>query len=130
MSREYAMSRIKDALEQSGGNHMKAHHLIMSWLEKDNSLYFGITAPHLKSLVTHAIAHVDQPEKEEPKKSLNLDAQEKSDLSDAILSSLSSGSKTGSFGEGNPEGVPKPTKASQAHIDTLNAIAQASKGKK
>lgn len=131
MSREYAMSRVRDALEQSDGNHMKASRLIMDWLQNDNSLYFGLTAPHMKSLVTHAIAHVDQKiPSEEPilEKHITINENEIGELGDAILSSI--GAKTGSFGESNPEGTPKPSKASQQHIDALNVMTEAYKSKK
>jgi len=131
MSREYAMSRVKDALDQSEGNHLKASRLIMEWLENDNSLYFGLTAPHMKSIVTHAIAHVDQkPTTEEPilAKHLQLGENEIGELGNAILAGIAG--KPGSFGESNPEGTPKPSKASQQHIDALNVMTAAYKQKK
>lgn len=61
MSREYAMSRVRDALEKSEGNHLKAQRLLMSWLEKDHSLLLGLVTPHLPSIVTHAINYSGQP---------------------------------------------------------------------
>ncbi|MDF3024475.1 MAG: hypothetical protein K0R10_1836 [Alphaproteobacteria bacterium] len=50
MSREYAMSRVKDALEKSNGNHLKAQRLLLQWMEKDQSLLFGLVTPHMQSI--------------------------------------------------------------------------------
>ena len=61
MSQEYALSRVRDALEKSEGNHLKAQRLLLSWLEKDHSLLLGLVAPHLQSIVTHAVNHADKP---------------------------------------------------------------------
>ena len=130
MSREYAMSRVRDALEQSDNNHMKAHRLILEWLKGDHSLFVGLAAPHMNSIVTHAIAHVTQPEKPVEPQKVDLNNTETGEMGDAILSGLGLSGKTGSFGEGNPAGVPKPSKASQSHVDALHAIAQAAKDKK
>lgn len=135
MSKEYAMSRVKDALEQSEGNHMKASRLLTEWLENDNSLYYGLTAPHMRSIVTHAIAHVDQKPVKEVQENIQSapDAPAQTDaemgeLGQAILSGMSS-NKTGSYGEDNPGGT-KPGKASQTHVDALKAMSDAYKSNK
>jgi len=135
MSKEYAMSRVKDALEQSDGNHMKAARLITEWLENDNSLYYGLTAPHMRSIVTHAIAHVDKKPVNEVQANIQSapDAaapteDEIGELGQAILSGMTS-NKTGSFGEANPTGA-KPGKASQNHVDALKTMSEAYKKNK
>ena len=51
MSKEYALSRVKDALDAADGNTAKATRMVMHWLEKDQSLMVGLVAPHLKSIV-------------------------------------------------------------------------------
>jgi hypothetical protein len=125
MSHEYALSRVKDALEKSGDNHLKAQRLIFSWLEKDNTLLFGLVTPHMQSIITHAIAHVTQP----PKK-INLKDQETGEFADSLLKNLRGKSaNTGTFGEAAPRGVSRPGKASKTHIDAINALVNASKGK-
>ncbi|MCK5555137.1 MAG: hypothetical protein KAI76_02775, partial [Alphaproteobacteria bacterium] len=77
MSQEYALSRVKDALEKSGGNRLKAQRLILSWLEKDNTLLLGLVAPHIQGIVTHAVAHVAQtPKKSKEPEKIDLKDQE------------------------------------------------------
>lgn len=127
MSHEYAMSRVKDALEKSGGNHQKTHRLILSWLEKDHSLLFGLVGPHLQSIVTHAIARATQPPRKEMPKKINIRDAETGEFGNALLSSLTE--KSGSYGEAAPRTAQKPSKASKEHIAAINLLANASKNK-
>ncbi len=129
MSNEYAMSRVKDALDKSGGNHMKAKRLIMSLLEKDHTLLAGLAAPHIDGIISHAIAHVLTPP---AKRKINPDTQEKGEFGDTMLASLSSkrvGAEPAAFGQAEPAGISKPGKASKAHVDAINALVKASKNK-
>jgi hypothetical protein len=132
MSHEYAMSRVKDALDKSDGNHLKAQRLILSWLEKDNTLLLGLVTPHIQSIITHAIAHATQPPKKEaPAKNLSGKDQETGEFGDALLQSLRGKSvDTGSFGEATPRGVSKPGQASKTHVEAINKLVNASKDKK
>jgi len=135
MSREYALSRVKDALEQSGGNHLKAQRLLSQWLEKDHSLLFGLVSPHMHSIIVHALAHVDQagaPQKAAEKKIMPK-AHETTEFGTALLQSLSGrGEEHGTFGEATPRGLSKPGKTSKAHVDAINKLVTAGrdKGKK
>ena len=132
MSREYALSRVKDALEQSGGNHLKAQRLLTQWLEKDHSLLFGLVSPHMHSIIVHALAHVDQaaaPQKAAEKKIMPK-AHETSEFGTALLQSLSGrGEEHGSFGEATPGGINKPGKTSKAHVDAINKLVTAGRDK-
>lgn len=129
MSREYALSRVKDALEQSGGNHLKAQRLLTQWLEKDHSLLFGLVSPHMHSIIVHALAHVDQaPQKPSAKKVSQ--AHQTSEFGSALLASLRSDSPiTGHFGEATPGGLSKPGKTSKAHVDAINKLVNAGRNK-
>ena len=98
MSREYAMSRVRDALEKSDGNHLKAQRLLASWLEKDHSLLLGLVAPHLQAIVTHAINHAAQPQKH---KTLEVDPGETGEFGAAFLDSLKGGRSEEAFGFGD-----------------------------
>jgi hypothetical protein len=135
MSREYALSRVKDALEKSDGNHLKAQRLLMTWLEKDHSLLFGLVSPHMHSIIVHALAHVDQaeqPQKPAAKK-ITPKPHETSEFGSALLQSLrGQGEETGTFGEATPRGISKPGKTSKAHVDAINKLVSAGrdKGKK
>lgn len=134
MSREYAMSRVKDALEKADGNHLKAQRLLLQWLEKDHSLLFGLVTPHVQSIITAAIAHVTQPPRKAPPapapKKEKVSTKEKGEFGDALLSSLNDpqgGAAT--FGEATPRGLSKPGKASNRHVDAINALAKAGRAK-
>lgn len=133
MSYEYAISRVRDALEKSEGNQLKAHRLLMTWLEKDQSLFFGIAAPHINSLLSYAIGQAAQPEKKPMPEKLNLSEEETGEFSEVFLESLQGGRNTGSgvgFGETAPRGaVNPPAQASKAHIDAITQIAQAGEAK-
>lgn len=131
MSRDYAMSRVKDALDKSDGNQLKAQRLILSWLEKDHSLLFGLVAPHMQGIIAHAIAHVGQPvQKTAAAKKINPKNQESGEFGGALLESLRGPTaEMGSFGEATPRGISKPGKASKAHVDAINVLVSASKNK-
>src|ERR1700722_2546516 len=131
MSREYALSRVKDALEKSGGNHLKAQRLLMSWLEKDHSLLFGLVSPHMHSIIVHALVHVDQPAQKPPAaKKITSKAQETSEFGHALLESLrGEGAETGTFGQATPRGLTKPGKTSKAHVDAINKLVTAGRNK-
>jgi len=131
MSQEYALSRVKDALEKSGDNRLKAQRLILSWLEKDHTLLFGLVAPHMQGIITHAIAHVAQQPKEAvtPEK-INLKDHKTGEFGNVLLNSLSGKNEnTGTFGEVTPRNIPRPCKTSKTHVDAINALASASKSK-
>jgi len=136
MSREYAMSRVRDALEKSEGNHLKAQRLLMSWLEKDHSLLLGLVTPHLPSIVTHALNYSGQPaDKTSPTASApeSSESIQTGEFGAAVLESLQGGRNEGGFGFGEaaPRGtVSRPGKASQSHVDAIHKIAGKSKDKK
>jgi hypothetical protein len=131
MSREYALSRVKDALEKSGGNHLKAHRLLMTWLENDHSLLFGLVSPHMHSIITHALVHVDQPAQQKPlPKKITPKEHQTSEFGSALLASLrGQGEPTGNFGEATPRGISKPGKTSKAHVDAINKLVSAGRNK-
>jgi len=126
MSQEYALSRVRDALEKSGGNHMKAQRLLLSWLEKDNTLLLGLVAPHLQSIVTHAVNHAANPRKISGDTKVDAAPDETGEFGVAVLESLKGGRSEGGFGfgEASPRGtVSPPGRASQSHVDAIHQIA-------
>lgn len=134
MSREYALSRVRDALEKSDGNHLKAQRLLLSWLEKDVSLLVGIVGPHVPSLVTHALTQVAAIDNPQTARVIEAGAEEAGEFGAALLDSLRGGRTDGDFGFGDSSSIlstpaPKPLKASQEHIDTIRKLAGGS-GKK
>lgn len=130
MSREYAMSRVRDALEKSDGNHLKAQRLLMSWVEKDQSLLLGLVTPHIQSIVSHAINFAGQQSTSAPgavtAEAVKVEEGEAGEFGAAVLESLQGGRHDGGFGFGEPAprgAVSRPGKASQSHVDAIHKIA-------
>lgn len=126
MSHDYAMSRVRDALEKSEGNHLKAQRLILGWIEKDQTLLFGLAAPHMHGIISHAIKHATAPVKKKTA-AKRVDTSDTGEFGAALLQSLKG--EQASFGQATPRGVAKPGKASQKHVDAINALVKAGKGK-
>lgn len=136
MSREYAMSRVHDALEKSDGNHLKAQRLLISWLENDHSLLAGLVAPHMAGIISHALAHAMQPQggktaaPKKPDTARKIDASEATgEFSEALMSSLKGGRSAEAFGFGDatPAASTKPVKASAKHIEAMKILASGKK---
>lgn len=130
MSHEYAMSRVKDALEQSGGNHLKAQRLLAQWLEKDHSLLLGLVGPHLNSIITYALTHAALPPRKAPLPRKINPKEEGTDFGNDLLKSLGErAEETGVFGQPTSRNVAPPGKTSKAHIDAINKIVAAARDK-
>ena len=132
MSHEYAMSRVKDALEKSEGNHLKAQRLVLQWIEKDHTLLLGLVSPHLQSIITYAINHAALPpshkrevlSKPTQPQQRTVSSRDAGEFGAAVLQSLKGGRQEGvSFGEAQARGtVSKPGQASQKHIDAIHKV--------
>lgn len=129
MSYEYAMSRVRDALEKSGGNHLKAQRLVLQWIEKDHTLLFGLVGPHLQGVISHAINHATAPVKKPLPKRVEI-SDDDGEFGAALVQSLKGGRAEGTgFGQATPKNISKPGKASKAHVDAINALVSAGKSK-
>ncbi len=100
MSHDYAMSRVRDALEKSGGSHLKAQRIVFEWAQKDMSLLAGLASPYINGIITHALSQAKSAPKKPMPRQVDLD-------------------------EGD---LPPPGQASQKHIDAINLLVN--KGKK
>lgn len=128
MSYEYAISRVRDALEKSGGNHLKAQRLILNWIEKDHTLLFGLVTPHMQGIISHAVNHADAPPKKAMPKRVEID--DVGEFGSALVQSLKGGRSEGTgFGQATPKNISKPGKASKAHVDAINKLVSAGKNK-
>lgn len=125
MSRDYALSRVRDALEKSDGNHLKAQRLLIQWLEKDHTLLAGLVAPHMPGIIAHAITHVVNPQQvTKSAKKLAVKESDVGEFGEALLSSLKGGRHDGvGFGEPTPRNLGRAPAASKKHIDAINKIA-------
>ena len=137
MSREYSLSRVRDALDSAKGNKAEAQRIVTGWLEKDQSLMVGLVAPHLKSIVSHAVDYVDgqsrvEDQKPEETEMLSRPSPEGDATGANILETLLGQSK----GSGGPqfgnfdEPATRPGKASEKHVKAIHAIARKKKPKK
>lgn len=126
MSREYAMSRVGDALSSCDGNMAQAQRLVMNWLEKDQTLLLGLVAPHIKSIVTHAVTHA-AAKAQEPRNRVEAPPEGIDDFGAELLAGA-----LGRGGKGNENfynvpvsGSPagRPVKASSAHVSALQTLA-------
>lgn len=122
MTHEYALSRVRDALEKSDGNASKAQRLVLSWVEKDHTLLFGLIAPHLQSIVTHAVAHAAKRTKKPSAKKIIVNPEETGEFGAAVLGSLRGTRQSLT----SPE---EPSKASRTHVDAIHKLAAAAKNK-
>ena len=100
MSHDYAMSRVRDAIEKAGGNHLKAQRIIFEWAQKDMSLLAGLASPHINGIITHALSQANVAPKKPMPKQVHIEE----------------------------ENLPPPGQASQKHIDAINLLVN--KGKK
>ena len=126
MSRDYAESRIREALRLSKGNTTRARQQVIAWAAEDQRLLLGLTQPHLTGVVAHAINRVLSRTNMETgdiamePESLNMPPDT---FGRQILNALSS-TDTPVFGlesGGLPSGQRK--KASQSHIDAIKQMA-------
>ncbi len=128
MSREYAESRIREALKLAKGNPTKARQRVIAWTFEDPKLLQALARPHLSGIVAHAInraiSRQDLEEVEAPDEPEKLNMAPET-FGAEILAALQSGN-TARFGqEGNaPQG--RRGQASKSHIEALKKIASKS----
>lgn len=131
MSREYAESRIREALRQSKGNPTRARQLVIAWAVEDQRLLLALAQPHLTGVVAHAISRVIHRQGHEADHDDEVPAEPQSlnmppdTFGREILNALSDRG-TQKFGmETTPTSHRK--KASQSHIDAMKKIAAKSR---
>ena len=136
MSREYSLSRVRDALDAADGNKAEAQRILMRWLEKDQSLMVGLVAPHLKSIVSHAVDYIDSKSRADetpPDEEMHSRPSPEGDATGANILETLLGQSKGSGGPqfGNfDEPATRPGKASAKHVKAIHAIARKQKPKK
>lgn len=128
MSREYAESRIREALKMSRGNATKARQQVIAWSYEDPRLLLALAQPHLTGIVAHAVNRViEHPEgasAEEISPSPRPLNMAPDTFGKEILRVLS-GASAAIFGHesGSPAMSGKRKRASQSHIDAMKKIA-------
>lgn len=132
MSRDYAESRIREALRLARGNPTRARAQVIAWAAQDQRLLMGLAQPHLTGIVAHAVNRViyrqgadvtDEPIPATPR-SLDLPPDT---FGKQILSALSDqGAPVFGLESGTRAQQAGPKKASQAHIDAIKKLASKS----
>ena len=133
MSREYAESRIREALKNAKGNATKARQQIMAWTFEDPKLLQALTRPHLTGIVAYAVNRVINRQETEEDEAAIPDIPESLNMAPEtfgkeILKALSS-SNTPMFGQEMSAPSPGRKQASQSHIDAMKSLAKGKKKK-
>jgi hypothetical protein len=144
MSDPYVAARIREALVAAEGSRARARRILLGWVQEDDRLLRGLAAPFLKAIVTGAVERATRPRApapasaaaEVPRRELSPEAL------DLVLSQMgrrqpgaaaprpASGPATAQRGEAlaglklGTVNVPPPTKAGDAHVRTIKALAQ------
>ncbi len=126
MSRKYSEGRIKQALKNSRGNHLKAQQQIIAWTFEDHKFLYELVQPHLKGITAHAISYVERHMSEpEPIPAPEVDIADNT-FGRELLQAIADGNPA-RFGQENAAAPVGRTHASQQHINALRAIAAKSK---
>lgn len=132
MNRDYAESKIREALKASGGNVTRARQQVTAWAFEDSKLLHELVAPHITGIVAHAVNRVMNT-KEKPVAATPVVEPDKANApkGDAfgmeILKAIALGNPA-QFGLESGSGVSvKKQQASQRHIDAIRQMV--AKGK-
>tara|TARA_Y100001001_G_scaffold164104_2_gene195129 strand:- start:27 stop:425 length:399 start_codon:yes stop_codon:yes gene_type:complete len=127
MSRDYAEKKVREALEESGGNEARARALLKEWVHSDHKLLIGLTGLHLNGIIPFWIARVSEKDKVakavKPAQKKQTPRKKPKSFGEEMLRSFA-GQGTAVFGlEGGSVPLRKKT-ASQKHIDAIKQIAR------
>lgn len=132
MSKDYAESRIRDALEKHDGNNVRARQQIMAWAYEDHKLLTELTKIHLKGITAYWVDRVKskrgapEPVDETPV----VEKVEKQDnehtFGEEMLRSFAS-HRAQTFGLEDSVGNLGRRSASKQHMDAISQIVK--KGK-
>lgn len=133
MSKEYAESRIREALKKHGDNNTRARQQVMAWAIEDHKLMTELTRIHLKGITAYWIDRVKSnrgapsQEVETPIVQQVKKGEEHSFGEEMLRSFVSQKAQT--FGLEDSVGNVGKRQASATHIDAINEIARRSKKK-
>lgn len=132
MNRDYAESKIREALKASGGNATRARQQVTAWAFEDTKLLHELVAPHITGIVAHAVNRVmntkEKPVAAAPAVDPVKVATGKGEVFGMeILKAIALGNPA-QFGLESGSGVSvKKQQASQRHIDAIRQMV--AKGK-
>lgn len=147
MSSDYAVTKIKEALELSKGNAARARQIVIAWCHEDSKLLHALARPHITGIVAYQVDRVNSGRADAQLKKIKAQKEPQAELSgqaaeaaeqvenfgQEILKALSGGSGGATFGTeaygGQPLGS-RPKGASKSHIDAIKMMAAKSSVKK
>ena len=128
MSKEYAEDKIRQALQNYGGNVALARKQVMLWAHDDAALMRAIAAPHLDGIIAYQVERVASGRAELEKRHPEVDAtktQEEENFGMDLLRAVAA-SDAAIFGHGGGA-TPKRKIASKQHIDAIHKMASSSR---
>ena len=133
MKRSYAETRIREALQQAGGNTAQAKKLLTSWVSQDHKLLLELTRNHLGGIIAYNVERVASgravQKQSPPAQKQSRKKPEKPDMDPfgkELLKAVTS-KNAGVFGMEAYSTPPGKGKASQRHINAIRQIAARSK---
>lgn len=128
MSREYAETKIKEALKLCNGNMARARQQIVMLAQEDAKLLGALTQPHLDGIVAYQVERVASGRAE-------IEKRHPEDLAPSIEENFGmellravAAADVQVFGQEQPIG-PRRKAASRQHIDAIHKIAASRKSK-
>ena len=144
MSSDYAVTKIKEALELSKGNAARARQMVIAWCHEDAKLLHALARPHLTGIVAYQVDRVASGRADAqlskikaqkgPAPSQAAEAAEQVENFGAeILKALSGaggGSTFGTEAYGGQSLASRPKGVSKSHVDAIKMMAAKSSVKK
>ncbi len=125
MSKEYAETKIREALTLHSGNITKARKQIAAWAQEDIKLLHGLSRPHLDGIVAYQVERIasGRAELEKRHPEVKQEEQKKEDDFGMELLRAVAARSVPVFGLGNNSAPNKRKTASKQHIDAIHKMA-------
>lgn len=129
MSREYADSKIKEALNMHGGNTALARQQIITWSYDDPELMRALARPHLDGIVSYQVDRVSSGRatvKEKPRPTRKPPQKQETPKEENFgMDLLRAVAATGTvvFGQEDSGSPVKRRAASKQHIEAIHKLA-------
>ncbi len=128
MSREYAETKIREALKLCNGNMARARQQIVMLAQDDAKLLKALTQPHLDGIVAYQVERVASGRAEIEKRHPEDPAPSIEENFGMELLRAVAASDVQVFGQEEPTGAKRKI-ASRQHIDAIHKIAASRKSK-
>jgi hypothetical protein len=126
MSWDYVERKVKEALQITRGNPMRARQQIIAWTYEDSKLLYELTKPHMSGIVGHAIGHVmnkAEHEKDTPTPQKVPEQDINGEFGLELLKALAGGGSP-QFGVENNAPRTGKAQASKSHVDAIKRMAK------